>query len=473
MKSIIDHFRKASIRLQFIVFAAIPVPAIIITIIAILPEPFLFQNERALMVKGAQIELLITQLRNARDAVEIRDLIRSSAPLGLEMKIMPWRNVSDEEHPHPDDHLISDELRKVLPADLEAIVLENRSETDGHRSTLAVRLDASCALVIGFSGADISPSFFNTIVEVTAKILILMLPMIVLVLYISTMITSPLVRFADAAKRLRIDGKEEEPFSVGGAKELHTLATSLNMMRQRIRKMVDDRTRMLTAVSHDLRTPLTRLRMRVERSKDTASREAMLIDIDTLTGMIEESLRYLSSSATVEPVKKVDISSLLQTITSQFCDLGYTVNYHGPERFGYLCRQKALIRAVTNLVENAVRFGSVVDIELRASNQGETVITLKDNGPGLEDGFHDKVLEPFFKADEARTSSAKTGFGLGLSIADEIVKSHGGSLILENATPHGLCARIVLPPVQAVPQQMRLRLSQAAAPVAAQAHNNS
>ncbi|WP_244491013.1 sensor histidine kinase [Paramesorhizobium deserti] len=473
MNSMIDRFRKASIRLQFIVFAAIPIPTIIICIIAILPEPFIFQNEKALLAKGAQIELLVTQLRHARNESEIENLIRSSAPLGLELKIAPWSDIIGERD-RQDDHLLSDELRNLLPADFEAIVLENTSEGQGH-STLAVHLDARRALVIGFSGADVSPPLFGTIIEVSVKILILMLPMIVLVLYISTMITSPLVRFADAAGRLRLDGDEEEVFSAEGAKELHTLATSLNTMRRRIRKMVDDRTRMLTAVSHDLRTPLTRLKMRVERSKDPASREAMLADIDMLTGMIEESLQYLSSNATIEPLKKVDISSLLQTITSEFCDLGHTVYYTGPERFGYLCRQKALIRAVTNLVENAVRFGTIVDIELSGNNQGETVIVVKDNGPGLEDGFHDKVLEPFFKADEARTSSANTGFGLGLSIADEIVKGHGGSLTLTNISPHGLCAILVLPPVQAHSQQTSpLPQRQANLPRnAALQHNNS
>ncbi|WP_246621067.1 HAMP domain-containing protein [Rhizobium laguerreae] len=119
----------------------------------------------------------------------------------------------------------------------------------------------------------IHPSSFSAVMEFIAKANILMLPMLLQVLYISRVITSPLVRFADAAKRLRLDGNEDEQFSAEGAKELRTLATALNNMRHRIRKMVDDRTRMLTAMSHDLRTPLTRLRMRVERSKDPTSRK--------------------------------------------------------------------------------------------------------------------------------------------------------------------------------------------------------
>jgi signal transduction histidine kinase len=194
--------------------------------------------------------------------------------------------------------------------------------------------------------------------------------------------------------------------------------------------------------------------MRVERSKDPASREAMLADIDNLTTMIEECLQFLSSNATVEPLRKVDVSSLLRTVTSEFSDLGHDVIYGGPERFGYLCKQKSLIRAITNVVENAVRFGTKVAIELRRNSQGGATIIVSDNGPGLAEGLQDKVLEPFFKADEARSVDSSSGFGLGLSIADEIVKDHGGSLLLENIPPQGgLRVTIEFPPAQAVPPQ--------------------
>jgi signal transduction histidine kinase len=448
----IDRFWKASIRLQFIVLASIPVPVIVICIIAILPEPFIFQNEKLLMVKGAQIELLVTQLRSARNQSEIDNMAKASAQLGFDLKVQPWSSVSGEEHRQADDHLVSDQLSNVLPADFEVTVLENTQGADSH-STIAVRMDAQRALVIGFSGADISPDAFSSILEFLSKALILMLPMLILVLYIGTMITSPLIRFANAAKRLRLDGDEEELFAANGAKEIRTLAMALNNMRRRIRKMVDDRTRMLTAVSHDLRTPLTRLRMRVERSKDATSREAMLADISTLTTMIEDSLQYLTSTATVETPRKVDISSLLQTIASEFSDLGHNVTYQGPDRFAYLCKRKAMIRAITNIVENAVRFGTTVSVELHNNNRGSVEIVVCDDGPGIENDLREKVLEPFFKTDEARTTSENSGFGLGLSIADEIVKGHGGSLLLENASPHGLRVTIRLPAAHVVQHQ--------------------
>jgi signal transduction histidine kinase len=118
-----------------------------------------------------------------------------------------------------------------------------------------------------------------------------------------------------------------------------------------------------------------------------------------------------------------------------------------------VCQQKALIRAITNIVENAVRFGTKVAVELRNSPQGGAVIIVSDNGPGLEEGLEDKVLEPFFKVDEARSLNSSSGFGLGLSIADEIAKGHGGSLLLENISPHGLRVTLQLPPVETAPHR--------------------
>lgn len=445
----IRWFRRTSIRWQFIVLAAIPIPAVLLSVIALLPEPFIFQNgppQKLLAVKRAQIEMVVRQLREMPGAIDPDGLLRASASAaGVPMQIVPWSAVEPREQPHGDPYFLADQLRRILPADLGAVVLADASQEPSVTS-LAVRIDGQRALVVDFSGEEEYPSRLAQIVELFVKILILILPMLVLVLYIGGTITSPLVRFADAARKLRLDDDEDERFTVAGAEELRTLATALNDMRRRIRKMVDDRTRMLTAVSHDLRTPLTRLRMRVERSRDPAARDAMLADIATLTNMIEESLQYLSSTATAEPPRKVDISSLLQTIAAEFADLGYSVHYRGPDRLVYLCRQKALVRAVTNIVENAVKYGTVVYIELSRYGPGGAAIAVRDNGPGLEDALLHKVLEPFFKADEARGPGSQAGFGLGLSIADEIVKGHGGVLRLENIEPSGLLVTIDLPP---------------------------
>ncbi|MER8396793.1 ATP-binding protein [Mesorhizobium sp. M1348] len=443
----IGRFRRAPIRLQFVVLAAIPIPAVLLSVVALLPEPYIFQAKQVVAVRSTQIELIVEQLRNSADDADAEKLLRASAPTGLEMRILPWRDPNVGSSHQGDMQFIADDLRDVLPPDFEATVVPQ----DAEHNALAVRVDAKRGLLVRFSDADTYPAVFGTIVELIAKILMLILPMLLLVLYIGGVITSPLVRFAEAAKSLRLDGNEEQLFTVAGAKELRTLATALNDMRRGIRKMVDDRTRMLTAVSHDLRTPLTRLRMRVERSKEIPSKQAMLDDIATLTAMIEESLQYLSSTARDEPLRKVDIAALIKTIVAGFSDVGHTVIYVGPERFGYSCKQKGLTRAVTNIVENAVRFGEIVHVQLSNFPPSKVSIVVQDDGPGLAEGLHEKALEPFYKADEARSSNTNSGFGLGLSIADEIAKSHGGSLLLENISPHGLRATISLPPEQVVP----------------------
>ncbi|RVC79637.1 HAMP domain-containing protein [Mesorhizobium sp. M4A.F.Ca.ET.022.05.2.1] len=445
----IGWFRQAPIRLQFIVLAAIPIPVVLLSVIALLPEPYIFKNGPAqtlVTVRSTQIELIVEQVRNSASDADAEKLLRATGPVGLDMRLLPWADFSLAGSQREHLQFVADEVRDVLPKDFEAVVVP---QDEGHNA-LAVRIDAKRGLLVRFSDADTYPAFLSAIVELIAKVLILILPMLLLVLYIGGLITSPLVRFAEAAKSLRLDSREEELFTVAGAKELRTLATALNDMRHRIRKMLDDRTRMLTAVSHDLRTPLTRLRMRVERSKDIPSKQLMLDDITTLTAMIEDSLQYLSSTARDESLRKVDIAALLKTIVAGFCDLGHTVLYVGPERFGYSCKQKGLTRAITNIVENAVRFGTIVHVQLSNYPLGELTIAVKDNGPGLDQGLHEKALEPFFKADEARTSTSNSGFGLGLSIADEIVKGHGGSLTLENVSPNGLRVKVLLPQAQIV-----------------------
>jgi signal transduction histidine kinase len=155
-------------------------------------------------------------------------------------------------------------------------------------------------------------------------------------------------------------------------------------------------------------------------------------------------LAYLRDGGSAEAVVPVDLSSLLQTICWQFNDVGHDVRYSGPGRLSFACRAHALNRAVTNIIENAVKHGSLVTVTLRSSLPAAAHVEISDNGPGICSDLLEKVFEPFFKADDARSSSGARGFGLGLSIAREIVERHGGSIALMNAVPTGLTVRILL-----------------------------
>lgn len=279
---------------------------------------------------------------------------------------------------------------------------------------------------------------FNSVL----KVLAIVVPVILLAFYAGCMIVAPLSRFSAAALVLSAEEGPDRPFEERGAQEVVALARALNDMRSRLRSMMNDRTRMLRAIGHDLRTPLTRLRLRVERSKDSALRELMLNDIATINGMMKETLTYLSKEVSSEAPLRSDLPSLLNTVCSDFADVGFHVSYSGPDRLAYLCKPRALSRAITNLVDNGTKFGTHVVVSLVSSGDGALAIEVSDDGPGLPVELQTTVFEPFFKVSPARSTS---GFGLGLSIVQDIVKGHGGSIFLKNKSTSGLVAHISLP----------------------------
>jgi len=219
-------------------------------------------------------------------------------------------------------------------------------------------------------------------------------------------------------------------------------------MRSRIRAMIDARTRMLHAISHDLRTPLTRLRLRAERSSEPLLRDALLADVDALTLMVEETLVYLRKDISRENQLRADLPSMIVTACNDFADMGYSVAYHGPERFAYPCKPHALKRAIANLIDNGTKFAGHVDVELLVKPDRTVSICVTDDGPGIPAEFQANVLEPFYKLDSARND--RGGFGLGLSIVQDIVQAHSGTLTLANTMPHGLIVEIGLPPIEPI-----------------------
>jgi len=135
----------------------------------------------------------------------------------------------------------------------------------------------------------------------------------------------------------------------------------------------------------------------------------------------------------------------LQTVAAEFSDIGHRVAYEGPDRTACLCRPHALTRALRNLVENGTKHGSEVVIRLTAAAGDTLAIEISDDGPGIPPAHREKAFEPFFKGDSARPAAARAGFGLGLSIARDTVRGHGGDIFLLDRAPQGLTVKIVLP----------------------------
>jgi signal transduction histidine kinase len=254
-------------------------------------------------------------------------------------------------------------------------------------------------------------------------------------------LVSPLSRFAVAVDRFGTDGNGAQ-LKEEGPKEIRQAAGAFNRMQQRILRLIEDRTRMLMAISHDLRTPLTRLRLRVEELTEEAPKHRILEDIALMDASIASAISYVREGGTAEDVEMAELPSLVETICDQFEDAGHPIVYDGPRHLAVRCLPLALERALANLVDNAVKFGSSVTVRLDTTRANQVSIEVEDDGPGIPDTEKPLVLEPFYRTDAARRVG---GFGLGLAIALTVARHHGGSLTLHDRAPHGLCARLTIP----------------------------
>jgi signal transduction histidine kinase len=262
-------------------------------------------------------------------------------------------------------------------------------------------------------------------------------------LWAARALTAPLSAFAKAAEDFSLNGAAA-PLPERGPEEIRSVAKALNRMRERITTLINDRTKMLAAISHDLRTPITRMRLRSEFIEDDINRGRMLSDLDQMRSMLESVLSFLRNDRKLEPMTLTDIASTLQLVADQFADIGHKVTYEGPEHAMATVRPDDLTRSVTNLVENSVRFGAIAIIRLKASPDIVT-IEVEDDGPGISDARKEVMLEPFVRGDDARNMDEAAGFGLGLSIARAIVLAHGGNLSLHDRKPNGLIVCMQLP----------------------------
>lgn len=325
-------------------------------------------------------------------------------------------------------------------------LVDGLRDPTGPPSQIIVKLDPSHAIVFD---VVIKARLLPFILTPTALLVVIVtVSMLLLSIYAVRWVVAPLAEVASAATAFGRSPQAHAALNRRGPREIIQVTDALNDMRTRIQALLDDRTRMLAAISHDLRTPLTRLRLRAERIDHDTQRAAILADLAKVSGMIDDTLEYLRDDARSEPVSRIDLPSFLQTICSEFSDMGHDVTYQGPARLPHGCRPRAMGRAVTNIVENAVKHGDSIVVTLTASAPDHVAIEVADDGPGIPADLRAKVFEPFFKADDARRPNAG-GFGLGLSIAQEIIKRHGGGIELMARAPRGLRVLMTMPSAMA------------------------
>jgi signal transduction histidine kinase len=266
---------------------------------------------------------------------------------------------------------------------------------------------------------------------------------IMLGIWAARAITAPLRSFARAAESFSPEA-QISPLPEQGPEEVRTATRALNAMLERIKGLVEDRTRMLAAVGHDLRTPITRLRLASEFVGDQQLRHQMLRDLDQMNQMVESILIFLREGRSSKDAVSVDLGAALQTVCDEFADAGNDVRLAAGEHAAVRAQPDELRRALSNVIDNAVRYAGRVMVSL-APTPGGVVIMVEDEGPGIPNDRKAAMLQPFVRGEPARHMDGKTGFGLGLSIASAIISAHGGNLTLHDREPRGLAVRIMLP----------------------------
>ncbi|MEO5347233.1 MAG: HAMP domain-containing histidine kinase [Magnetococcus sp. YQC-9] len=254
--------------------------------------------------------------------------------------------------------------------------------------------------------------------------------------------TRPLKILADAAHALGQD-LNHAPLPLDGPREVTHAASAFNAMQERLKHHVNERTHLLAAVSHDLKTPLTRMRLRVERVEEGALREDLLRNLTDMERMTTSALEYARGMEGMEPVARVDMPALLEGIQEDFAELGQDVAVQCTEIPPFAVMPKSLKRCLVNLVDNAVQYGKRARI--RADQLGDRLrISIADNGPGIPESDWERVFEPFARLENSRNRDTG-GTGLGLPIARNIVRAHGGELTLRNRPDGGLEVILVIP----------------------------
>jgi signal transduction histidine kinase len=255
-------------------------------------------------------------------------------------------------------------------------------------------------------------------------------------------VTRPLHRLAQAAEALGRD-INRPPLTENGPQEVRRAARAFNAMQERLSRYIRTRTAILTAMSHDLKTPITRLRLRAELLEQPEVHDKFVRDLSEMENMVKATLGYMKGLDDREPLRATDIRALVGALAADTEELGRPVRVYGAPVGPFYGKPEGLRRCLQNLVDNAVRYGHDVELEIE-DNPEVLTIYVRDRGPGIPEPEIGRVFEPFYRVEQSRNASTG-GSGLGLSIARNLAQSMGGDVTLRNREGGGLEAKLVLP----------------------------
>ncbi len=251
--------------------------------------------------------------------------------------------------------------------------------------------------------------------------------------------TRPIVNLAKAAERFG-RGENIDEYRPSGALEIRQAGLEFDKMRKRIVRHLTQRSEMLSGISHDLRTPLTRLKLQLSFIKNEELSKKMSLDIDEMEKMLNEYLQFTSSTF-LEKDETFNISELLENVINKYDNSN--ISKELIPRVYMNGRKNLIQRSLNNIIDNSIKYADKINLELSKKNNN-IVITIDDDGVGIPEKEYQNVFKPFYKLNKSRGDS-KSSVGLGLSITSDIIKSHGGNIILEKSPLNGLRVKVFLP----------------------------
>ncbi|WP_432731123.1 ATP-binding protein [Variovorax sp. W6] len=268
--------------------------------------------------------------------------------------------------------------------------------------------------------------------------------------YAVRLVTRPLAQLADAADELGPDLKGQQ-LAEEGPTEVRHAARAFNAMQKRIAGYMAERVEILAAISHDLQTPITRMRLRTDLMDDGHDRDKFRQDLDAMHALVREGVTYARTlHGATEPPRRVDADALFESMVADYEDSGEQVLLEGRAGEPIVTRPNALRRILTNLIDNALKFGTDVRLQVHAGAGNRLTLAVVDNGPGIPPDQLENVLKPFYRVEGSRNRNTG-GTGLGLAIAQQLATAMGAELTLRNRDEGGLEARLTMDTSAAAP----------------------
>ncbi|MRI32755.1 hypothetical protein EOPP23_07110 [Endozoicomonas sp. OPT23] len=385
------------------------------------------RNERIRVDRSSLVKKHTTSAAEKR----LKETLESKLGEAYQGRVQVVLKRRDNKKPHPNKHESRD--RDQPPRHFK-----NWRKPSLDILKIAVQLDSG--LWLNMMSEALKPA--RLLVGQTLLFLAVSLVFVILaVVLMLRRITRPLKQLAVAANDIG-RGEQVSQLKVTGAEDVQDTIRAFNVMNERMQKFIADRTRTLAALSHDLRTPLTSMRLRIELLPDSPDKDQLLSTLEEMQQMSEATLSFLREASDKEESRRVDLNALLSSLCDDMTDLGLAVSYEETSDLVVQCRLISLKRALRNLIENGVKYGDQVNVSMD-KKQSSVSIQIQDHGPGIPESRMEQMFEPFTRMEASRNRDSG-GIGLGLAIARNNVRSHGGDVYMKN-NDTGLLITIELP----------------------------